>query len=81
MRNFRFRKPLQAESHRVLYQSYKHFPYVSQIFVGPQMGIWALVNPLGAQSCTSESGLPEDVPKVKNRVVKLLRYNQRINDF
>lgn len=68
----------------MLYQSYEHFPYVSHLFNGPQMGIWAVVNPLPPQTCdvnsTDSFVLPADTPDIKARVVKLLRFNQKHND-
>lgn len=82
---FCFRKPLQAENHRVLYQSYENFPYVPHLFTGPQMGIWAVVNPLPPKNCdtntTDKTVVPEDTPEVKARIVKLLRFNQKNNNI
>lgn len=74
---------MQAEYHRVLYQSYEDFPYVSHLFAGPQMGIWAVINSVATETCgsyysTDEKAISsEDIPEVKARVVKLLRFNQK----
>lgn len=74
-----FRKLLQAEYHRVLYQSYEYFPYVSHLFTGPQMGIWAVINPSPPQTCNKNN--TDEILKVKARIVKLLRFNNQKNNI
>lgn len=68
-----------AEYHNLLAQSYDALPYVSSLFTGPQNGIWALVNPQRPTLCSDHNRtLPEssgNYPKLKSRVVKLLKYN------
>lgn len=66
-----FRKALQAEYHTILAQSYKRFPYVSDFFLGPYNGIWALVNPADPDAMCNES---QDV-KMKARLVKITKNN------
>lgn len=63
-----------AEFHDVLAQSYERLPYVSQIFTGPQNGIWALVNHAGPDSCGSEEA--NDLETLDTRVVKIMKYNR-----
>ncbi|KAF5284539.1 hypothetical protein FQA39_LY16989 [Lamprigera yunnana] len=45
------RKPLMAEYHSVLLQSYDILPYVSHLFSDPQNNIWALINPSTPEGC------------------------------
>ncbi|CAH0564432.1 unnamed protein product [Brassicogethes aeneus] len=68
-------KPLKAEHHSILAQSYQKLPYVSQLFTGPQLGLWALVNPVNPDVCDNINMIyhyPEDKPNVTHRFVKLL---------
>lgn len=76
-------KPLSAENHNVLAQSYSSLPYVSCLFNGPQNGVWALVNPFSPETCTSANRTQfalsnEIIPAtLEARVVKILQYNKR----
>ncbi|KAJ3646746.1 hypothetical protein Zmor_024320 [Zophobas morio] len=63
------RQPPQAEYYNVLAQSYDLLPYVSQLYTGPQNGIWAIANPGHPTQC------PTDSPHLEKRLVKLLKYN------
>lgn len=75
-------KPLTAEYHTVLAQSYEELPYVSHMFSDPQNNIWALVNPYKPLWCTDRNRTyeePEEVPEISTRIVKILKYNVKGN--
>ncbi|KAF7269021.1 hypothetical protein GWI33_017903 [Rhynchophorus ferrugineus] len=70
-------KPMTAENHDVLGQSYTRMPYVSRIFTDPQNGIWALVNPFNAQDCQTDLTNFQSL----QRAVKIMRYNRVLDMF
>ncbi|KAJ8984333.1 hypothetical protein NQ317_012552 [Molorchus minor] len=73
--------PLRAEFHDVLAQSYEKLPYVSDLFTGPQYGLWALVNPLPPEQCIELNAINENIPKPRSRVVRILKYNKFLDSM
>lgn len=76
-----FSKPLQAEHHDVILQSYEALPYISQLFTDPFNSIWALINPSQFQECTYDSKLsfqvPKDIPLLKTRIMRISKFINR----
>ncbi|XP_023026494.2 uncharacterized protein [Leptinotarsa decemlineata] len=73
--------PIEAEYHNVLAQSYEKFPFVSELFTGPQNGLWAIVNPAGQDGCSNFNETMENLPELQSRVVRILRYNKFVRDL
>ncbi|KAJ8959609.1 hypothetical protein NQ318_021795 [Aromia moschata] len=74
--------PLEAEYHNIFAQSYEKLPYVSELFTGPQNGLWALVNPLSPKECMEVNNtILENIPRPENRAVKILKYNKFLDDI
>ncbi|CAH1972070.1 unnamed protein product, partial [Acanthoscelides obtectus] len=68
--------PMKAEYHNVLAQSYEKLPYVSELFTGPQRGLWAVVNSGSPDMCNLT-----DLPTVQKRFVKILKFNAIYKDL
>lgn len=74
---------MRAEYYNVLAQSYDKLPYVGDLFTDSQYGLWALVNPIDPNECSeyTNNGSFNDIPRVAQRFVKILKYNKFVQDI
>ncbi|KAK4874678.1 hypothetical protein RN001_014038 [Aquatica leii] len=70
-------KPLSAEHHDVLLQSYGILPHVSHLFNDPHNNVWALVNPVDIKQCTKEDSKVVHEMSAVSRVVQLSKCLRR----
>ncbi|XP_066153440.1 uncharacterized protein [Euwallacea fornicatus] len=73
-------KPMRAESHDVLAQSFTKMPYVSKVFTDTQGGVFALVNPFSLQECQKNNWVGKNTEQLE-RVVQIMKYHWVLDKF